>query len=204
MVSEAQDASSGNPEVKKALRWLAAMIMTWLLSTTILASLVARPGVGSFAFAVILNMVLPMWIVGFFAIADPNLDHPWLAPYFRTRRWEQDGRRYLDLGVLRFQAFLKKYRVGIFGLRPRDFRVTHDAVFLEKMERETRAAEVAHGVCFLVVAGFAVYAAVAGHIAGGIWLLVIGVVCQVYPMLLQRYHRPRWRRALTMARNRSS
>ena len=35
-------------------------------------------------------------------------------------------------------------------------------------------------------------------------LLVIGVVCQVYPMLLQRYHRPRWRRALTMARNRSS
>ena len=50
-------------------------------------------------------------------------------------------------------------------------------------------------MCFLVVAGFAVSAAVAGQIAGGIGLLVIGVVCQVYPMLLQRYHRPRWRPA---------
>ena len=88
---EAQDASSGSLEVKKVLRWLAAMTMTWLLSTTILASLVARLGVGSFAFAVLLNSVLPMWILGFFAIADPNLDHPWLAPYLRTRRWEQNG-----------------------------------------------------------------------------------------------------------------
>ncbi len=76
--------------------------------------------------------------------------------------------------------------------------------FSRRWNVKPAAREAAHGVCFLVVAGFAVYAAVAGHIAGGIWLLVIGVVCQVYPMLLQRYHRPRWRRALTMARNRSS
>jgi hypothetical protein len=190
--------------VKKALRWLAATAMTWLLSTTLLASIVARPGVGSFAFAFILNMLLPMWILMFFAIAAPNLDHPWLAFYFRTRRWEQDGRRYVDLGVLPFQTFLKKYQIGIFGLRPRDFRVTHDAGFLEKMERETRAAEVAHGVCFLVVAGFAVDSAVLGRLAGAIWLLVIGVVCHVYPMLLQRYHRPRWRRALARARPHSA
>ena len=72
------------------------------------------------------------------------------------------------------------------------------------MERETRAAEMANGTCFLVVSGFAGDAAATSHIAGAIWLLAIGVVCQVYPMLLQRYHRPRWRRALTMARNRPS
>jgi hypothetical protein len=164
----AQGASSGNLDVKKALRWLAAMTMTWLLATTILATLVARPVVGSFAFAVILNMLLPMWIVAFFAIADPNLDHPWLVPYFRARRWEHNGRRYLHLGVLRFQAYLKKYRIGVFGLRPREFRVTQDALFLEKMERETRNAEVAHGVCFLVVAGFAIDSAVMGSITGAL------------------------------------
>jgi hypothetical protein len=188
--------------MKKSLRWLAATAMTWLLATTILASLVARPGVGSPSFAVILNMVLPMWIVGVFAIADPDLDHPWLAPYFETRRWERDGRRYKNLGVLRYQAVLKKHRIGVFGLRPRDFRVTPDATFVEKMERETRAAEAAHGACFLVVAGFAAFAAATGRIAGAIGLVAVGAACQVYPMLLQRYHRPRWRRVLTRARSR--
>ena len=83
----------------------------------------------------------------FFVIADPDLDHPWLAPYFRTKCWEQDGRRYLDLGVLRFQAFLKKYRVGILWAPAATLRVTHDAVFLEKMERETRAVGKRRTAC---------------------------------------------------------
>ena len=101
--------------------------------------------------------------------------------------------------MLHFQAVLKKYRVGIFGMRPRGFRVNNGAALLARMERETRAAETAHGVCFAIVAGFAVYAAATGRIAGAVWLLIVGIVCQVYPMLLQRYHRPRWRRVLRQA-----
>jgi hypothetical protein len=190
--------------VKNALRWVVALVLTWFLSATILASLIARFGVDSIGFAFLLNMVLPMWILAFFAIADPDVDHPWLAPYFRTRRWEQDGERYLAFGVLRFQAFLKKYRIGIFGLRRADFRVKRDALFFARMERETRASEAAHGVCFLVVGGFALYAAFVGSVAGVVWLLVTGVVCQVYPMLLQRYHRPRWQRATLTSRKLAS
>ena len=79
------------PGREEGVARLAAMAMTWLLSTTLLSSLVDRPGVGSFSFAVLLNMMLPMWIVGVFAIADPNLDHPWLAPYFTTSVGNRTG-----------------------------------------------------------------------------------------------------------------
>ena len=81
-------------------------------------------------------------------------------------------------------------------MRPRDFRVTNDAVFLTRMERQTRAAEAAHGVCFAIVSGFAIYAPATARPAGAAWLLAGGIVCQACPMLLQRYHRPRWRRVL--------
>ena len=95
-----------------------------------------------------------------------------------------------------FQAFLKTFRLGVFGMRPPDFRVTGDVAFLRRMERDTRSAEAAHGVCFAIVLGFAVYAVVTGRIAGAGWLFVTGVVCHAYPMLLQRHQRPRWRRAM--------
>ena len=180
----------------RMLRWAAAGLLTWLLAVTVLANLVREFGVESPGFAIVLNMALPLWVVAFFFIADPGLEHAWLEPYFRTRSWERDGERYRSLGVLPYQAVLKALRLGVFGLRPRGFRVTADPAFLAKMERDTRAAEAAHGLCFAIVAGFAVYAAATGRIAGAGWLLAAGLVCQVYPMLLQRHHRPRWRRAL--------
>ena len=67
-------------KVTKGLRWVAALLLTWLLSATILTSLLARLGAESIAFALVLDMVLPLWILGFFAIADPDIDHPWLEP----------------------------------------------------------------------------------------------------------------------------
>lgn len=178
------------------LRWGVAGLLTWSLAIPILADLVRKFGVESPGFAIVLNMALPLWVVAFFFVAAPSPDHPWLEPYFRTRAWEREGKRYRALGVLPYQAVLKALRLGVFGLRPSDFRVTRDARLLAKMERDTRGAEAAHGLCFAVVAGFAVYAAATGRMGGAAWLLATGIVCQVYPVLLQRHHRPRWRRAL--------
>ena len=178
------------------LRWVAAGLLTWALSATVLSGLVQKYGLESPGFAVVLNMALPLWVVAFFFVADPGVDHAWLEAYFKPRKWERDGRRYRPLGVLQFQAVLKALRIGVFSLRPADFRVRNDADLLARLERETRAAEAAHGLCFAVVVGFAVYAAATGRLAGAAWLLVTGTVCQLYPVLLQRHHRPRWRRVL--------
>ena len=178
------------------LRWAAAGLLTWWLAVTVLADLVRRFGVESPGFAIVLNMALPLWVVAFFFITAPPIDHPWLEAYFRPRGWERAGERYRAFGVRPFQAVLKALRLGVFGMRPPDFRVTSDAAFLARMERDTRGSEAAHGVCFAIVVGFALYAAATGRIAGAVWLLLLGIVCQVYPVLLQRHQRPRWRRAM--------
>ncbi len=183
-----------------ALRWAAAGVLTWLLAVTVLANLVREFGVESPGFAIVLNMALPLWVVAFFFITAPPIDHPWLETYFRTRGWERAGERYRAFGVRPFQAILKALRLGVFGFRPPDFRVTGDPAFLARMERDTRAAEAAHGVCFAIVVGFALYAAATGRIRGAAWLVLVGIVCQAYPMLLQRHHRPRWRRAMRRQR----
>jgi hypothetical protein len=178
------------------LRWAAACLLTWALGVPVLVNLMRSYDVASPGFALLLNMALPLWVVAFFAITAPPVDHPWLEAYFRPRRWERAGEIYRALGVRPFQAVLKVLRLGVFGMRPHDFRVTGDAAFLLRMERDTRSAEAAHGVCFIIVVGFAVYAAATGRIDGAAWLLLAGIVCHAYPMLLQRHHRPRWRRVM--------
>jgi hypothetical protein len=178
------------------LRWVAACVLTWVVGVPILANMVRDFGVASPGFALLLNMTLPLWVVAFFFITAPPIDHPWLEAYFRPRRWERAGEIYRGFGVRPFQAFLKAARLGVFGLRPRDFRVTGDTAFLTRMERDARSAEAAHGVCFAIGVGFAVYAAATGRIAGAAWLILAGIVCHAYPMLLQRHHRPRWRRVM--------
>ena len=178
------------------LRWAAAFLWTGFIAATVIAPLVVWLGLGSILFSLALNQLLMIWVFIFFTLAHPPLDHPWLEPYFRIRPWERDGKRWLSVGVLPYQAVLKKFRLGVFGgMRPKDFRVTGDPAFLARMEGETKGAESAHLLCFLIVVGFAVYAVTNGQPAGAAWLLVTGIVTQVYPVMLQRYHRPRWRRA---------
>ena len=72
--------------VTKVLRWAAAIVVTWFLAATVLAALVKGLGVGSIGFSIALNMVLPMWVFAFFAVADPNIDHPWLEPYLQSEK----------------------------------------------------------------------------------------------------------------------
>lgn len=138
-------------------------------------------------------LLLPMWTVAVFYLVQPDLRHPWLDRYFAPKSWERDGTLYLYFGVLRIQVLQE-----ILGRkRPPGFRVRRDEVFLEKMEYETRAAEAAHGLCFFVMVGLAIYVAVVDSIAAFGWLIAIALAFQVPAVILQRYHRPRWRRLLS-------
>jgi hypothetical protein len=173
----------------RVIGWLAAAAVTcvagWLLFD------LAR--YGWIAVAIIGNaLLLPMWTVAVFYLLAPNLRHPSLERYFEPKAWERGGTSYLHVGVFRIQALLELLGRG----RPRGFRVRRDKVFLERMEYETRAAEAAHGLCFLVMVGLAAYAAIVGSIAGMCWLVGTALAFQAPAVILQRYHRPRWRRLL--------
>jgi hypothetical protein len=178
----------------KAFARLAALCGVTLFTGWIVFDWMQSLGVDSLRFALLLNFVLPMWILAVFVIASPDVTHPSLKPYFRSKTWEREGEIYSRLGVLRFQALLRP--IGRHHIRGRDFQMRRDFALLKSLEQETKAAEAAHGACFVVVVLFAGYAALLGSIRGPFWLLSTGVFFQVYPMLLQRYHRPRYRRIL--------
>jgi hypothetical protein len=178
---------------------LTAAVIATVGTGIILLKLMEILGIGSFISALVLNFLLPMWILVVFILSGPDLTRPWLDFYFKSRRWERDGKFYLPLGILRFQTMLFSsnfYKDTLYSLRPPGYRVRNDGSFFQVAERNTRNAEAAHGACFLVVLGFAAYAGIIGSISGVVWLIATGIVWQLYPVLLQRYHRPRWRRLL--------
>jgi hypothetical protein len=156
---------------------------------------------GWIAVAIIGNaLLLPMWTIAVFYLLAPNLSHPFLDRYFAPKAWERGGTSYLHVGVLQIQALLEM----LGRKRPRGFRIRRDKVFLEKMEYDTRAAEAAHGLCFLVMVGLAAYAAIVGSITGMCWLIGTALAFQAPAVVLQRYHRPRWRRLLSSLLAKSS
>jgi len=179
----------------RAIRWLAAAVVTWI-SGWILFDLSRH---GWIAVAIIGNaLLLPIWAVAVFHLIPPNLKHPLLHGYFAPKSWERGGSFYLQFGVLRIQALLEKLGLEkLSGRRPRGFRVRRDEVFIEKMEWQTRAAEAAHGLCFLVMVGLAGYTAIIGNVSGFGWLIGSALAFQVPAVILQRYNRPRWCRLLS-------
>jgi len=177
--------------IRRGIAWLAAALVTCFAGLIIFD--LAR--LGWPALALLANaLLLPMWIVAVFYLTKPDLSYPPLEPYFAPRRWERDGAIYLRCGVLHIQAL-------IFALgrrRPRGFRIRREESFLTQMEHETRAAEAAHVVCLIAVMMLAVYAVAMGSVSGAVWLVGTGLVFQGYAVVLQRYHRPRWRHALRL------
>lgn len=150
-------------------------------------------GLWALVFPVVLNFLLCGWILFIFAVLQPDLRDPRLEPYFRTRKWEREGRFHLQLGVLRFQSMISKYMPG---KQPpgRDFKTNR--VFLQDMELATRTAEFAHLFCFFALLPFIVGTARIGNVVATGWLIANGLAWHIYPVLLQRYNRPRWQRLL--------
>ena len=57
---------------------------------------------------------------------------------------------------------------------------------LHSLEQSVRGAASAHGTCFAIHLLFAAAALFTEHPWGGLWMLLLGVVPHLYPVLLQR------------------
>lgn len=113
----------------------------------------------------------------------PRLDARWFEVSPR------EVRVYRALGALGFMRLLRaigwerSMRIGQkFQMR----RAT-----LGDYERATRHGENAHAILFVVTLVAALGLGIAGEVAGVLWLVGMGVVFHVYPVLLQRTQRAR-------------
>lgn len=107
---------------------------------------------------------------------------------YRLRSFEIDERSYRRLGVVRFKWLLFKSRVELLNFSA---RLSHGRTGLHGFERGIIEAETDHAIALLVMVLITIYAAMNAWWALASWLLLVSVVANAYPIMLQRYNRAR-------------
>jgi hypothetical protein len=130
------------------------------------------------------------------AAALPALRLP--DSYFRPRRFEREGRLYVPLGVVPFKRYLTWEDPFLRALRagePRP-RVGAGSESLRDFLARSRRNEAVHLGLLLAAVPPCVYAFARGWTGLGIFLGAANLVFNLYPILVQRYNRPRVLRVL--------
>lgn len=146
----------------------------------------------SLAFAWALNFLLMFCMVFF----TETLKSPFTSPYFKAQPWEQKGKIYESLGV----NFYRKLLVwsGWEKLNKKSSPVDKNTKALVHLLLQTKKSEFSHLIILIIVFGFNVFVAIKYGVLKSLWLLVLNVLFNLYPVFLQRYNRPRLERILNL------
>lgn len=158
------------------------------LASLMLAVLLALVGRDSDGGALVRAAVANLAVVAWSSFVLPLRGLPHFDAYYRLRAWERSGRFYHWLGVPLFRRLVRRGPLSIFNRALPEAWHRGDP---ERIERETRAAEGAHAVAFLMVLALALVSFVRGDPERAIWLAALDVPINFYPVLLQRDHRHR-------------
>ncbi|WP_192821889.1 hypothetical protein [Rufibacter sp. LB8] len=145
-------------------------------------------GYHSFAFAWTLNFLLMAWFTSLVSAILPKLD----ASYFLPKPFEKDGKIYKYAGVLAYRKLLALLRWD--KMMPKGVTVQPNAAALQQLEYNTRVSETGHTLIFLLV--LVVTVVMTDSLKQAKWLWFTNILLNVYPVLLQRYNRPRYLRLL--------
>lgn len=145
-------------------------------------------GFSSFTFAWILNFSL-MALYTFIAARIP---FQLKSSYFKPRKFEKQGRIYRAAGVLVYKKLL--VWIGWEKLNKQNYKLKPDFKVLEQLEYQTRSSEFGHAVIFLIVCLTALF--LTDTFREAKWLLILNLLLHFYPVILQRYNRPRYKMIL--------
>ncbi len=146
--------------------------------------LIARGEGAAFLSAAAANLAVVAWS----SFVLPLRGLPAFESYFRLRRWERTGRLYRALGVPLFRAIVRRGPLSVFNRAlPAAWRTGDRG----RIEHEIRAAEAGHGIAFGIVLALSITAYLRGHPGRAAWLVALDIPMNLYPVLLQRYHRVR-------------
>lgn len=172
----------------------AILLGTIILLTIILAyGLVSYMGVTGFLFAWTLNFILMMCVFFFTETLAADLS----SSYYTEKSWEQNGKFYEKFGVNFFRKLLVLSGWEKFNKKANPVR--NDLNALKHLEYRTRQSELGHLIILFIVMGFTIFVAVKFSFGDSIWLLLLNVILNLYPIFLQRYNRPRLNRAIRLA-----
>lgn len=180
--------------MRKSLTLAFIIIITFAL-TYGLAYYVDMQG---FLFAWILNFLLMGCVLSY----TETLKSPLTSAYYQDKAWEQRGKIYEYLGINIFRKAL--VWIGWEKLNKKSNPIEKNTQTLLQLHYRTRQSELGHVIIFIIVLGFNAWVAFQYGFNKSMWLLALNILLNLYPILLQRYNRPRIERAINLSKRQSA
>lgn len=168
-------------------------IVIWVFAAGIIYVTMRWQGHDSFIFAWVLNMMLMLGVSYSIQTYEPGLG----STYYDAKSWEDRGRIYRWVGIDAFRNIL--VWIGWEKLNKASNPVNKHPATLKKLEYSSRQSELGHLIIFGFVAALALFIALRYGIAHTLWLLILNIILNLYPVILQRYNRPRLQNILIKA-----
>lgn len=146
-----------------------------------------------FAFAWVLNFVLMAWYTYLDALFGWKYD----SSYFHSKDLEKNGAVYKYFGVHLYRKLL--VIIGWEKISRKDAKITKSRSSIALAEAKSRNSEVGHSLIFIIVA--VITLVVSSNLREALWLIILNLLLNVYPVFVQRYNRPRYNRLLQKMRN---
>jgi amino acid permease len=170
------------------------LIVTIAIGST--AALVHYTRMDTFSFAWALNFMLMLFILPF----SDTLKSPFTSSYYNEKGWERKGKIYKNLGINFFRKLL--VLIGWEKLLRKSNPVEKNTQTLTNLHYQTKKSEFNHLIILFIVLGFNFFVAFKYGILKSLWLLLLNIILHLYPIMLQRYNRPRIERAINLSKRR--
>jgi hypothetical protein len=178
------------------MRKTLTLILIAIVTLALICAIIIYIKLDSFSFAWALNFLL---MLGVFTFTE-TLKSPLASAYYNSKGWERSGKIYQQFGVNIFRKLL--VLIGWEKLTRKSAPIEKNTQALVTLHYETKKAELGHVIVLLIVLGFNVVVAFKFGVLKSLWLLLVNVLLNLYPILLQRYNRPRIARALNLSKRR--
>lgn len=178
------------------MRKIVLICLNLIVTVLLVYGLVSRVGLQGFLFAWMLNFVLMMCVFFFTETLKSELK----SKYYSEKEWEKKGKIYESFGVNFFRKVL--VWIGWEKLNKKANPVEKNLKALLHLEYRTKQSELGHLIIFFIVMGFTINVAVTFGLLTSLWLFILNIVLNLYPIVLQRYNRPRLKRAIALSKSR--
>jgi len=171
------------------------LIFPLIISLLVIYGVLIWKGVDSFLFAWILNFMLMISVFSFTQRLKPKLT----SNYYNPKEWEKEGKIYPFFGVSVFRKIL--VWIGWEKLNKKTNPVKKSVDSLLHLEYGTRQSEFGHLIIFFIVLAVNIFVAIKFGFLKSLWLLILNLILNFYPIIVQRYNRPRLKRAIKANRS---
>jgi hypothetical protein len=172
------------------------LIFISIITIVLVYALVHYVGMKGFLFAWTLNFLLMSCVFAFTETLKSEL----ASSYYMEKVWEKRGKIYESFGIIFFRKAL--VWIGWEKLNKKANPIEKNTKALMHLHYKTKQSEFGHIIIMIIVLGFNIYVAFKYGVLQSLWLLLLNIVLNFYPILLQRYNRPRIERALNLSKRR--